>query len=392
MDFNGDSIDELLVAYNDSGVYYYEIWAYDGDDFIKIHSDKANTIDSDAALGSWITVYHHRGKYYLGKLSSEEQNQVDLYAMKGNKFKADFSCEYDAKNDIYAVKGESNSLDFETIRLSFISSTKAEKTVDTVTANIEVFDTEDIRTIESEKTPEELKAQAYYNIIERYNEKYGKAEYKSESNICYAGGLAVVDLIDFNGDSNEELLLVYRHDKKVAGEDDEGNYIMKTEPEYRMEVYSWNGTVAKEIFENEGLSTFQNNENSQIFYILQNDSGKINICDNSYTSSEGSSRKRKSTSRISVMTDEEAFETSFIAVISNSYGEITYTINGERVYRREFNEKGYIVPYFCNEDDYDKNKFTVTLLQGRASDSGTIRTRIGETVKTIKQINPDYTG
>ena len=392
MDFNGDGEDELLVAYNDSGIYYYEIWGYDGKEFIKYHADKANTVSSDISLGSWITVYRHRGKYYIGKISEDDSGKMELLALKNNKFKAVSECEYDAKNNIYAMKGKINSLDFETIKLSFLSSDKAEKTADTVISNIEEFDTEDIKQIESEKTPQELKADAYYEIIERYNEKYGKAAYDSEGSTCYADGLAVVSLIDFNGDSNEELMLIFRRDKKVSGEDKKGNYIMETEPEYCMEIYSWNGTAAKEIFEIEGLSSYQNNTDNAVFYILQNDGSNINICSNSYSVSEKSSRVWKATSRISTMTEDGAFETLYLASASSNYGEMTYSIDGERVYRREFKEKGYKVPYFCNEDPYDSSQFTVTYLQGGASDGSKIRNGISNTVKTIKEINPSYSG
>jgi len=390
MDFNGDGEDELLVAYNDSGIYYYEIWGYDGGEFIKYHSDKANTDSSDIALGSWITVYRHRGKYYIGRISDEDSAKIELLALKNKKFKSVSECEYDAKNDIYAVKGKINSLDFETIKLSFLSPDRAEKTVDTVVSNIEEFDTEDIKQIESEKTPDELKADAYYEIIERYNEKYGKAAYNSEESTCFADGLAVVSLIDFNGDSNEELMLIFRRDKKISGEDKKGNYIMETEPEYCMNIYSWNGTAAKEIFEIEGLSSYQHNTDNAVFYILQKDGGKINICSNSYSVSEKSSKVWKASSRISTMNDDGAFETAYLASASSNYGEMTYSIDGKRVYRREFKEKGYEVPYFCNEDSYDTSEFTVTHLQGSVSNSSEIRNVISSTVKTIKEINPNY--
>lgn len=391
MDFNNDDSPELLVAYDDNGIYYVEVWGYDGKDFINLYSDKANSNDAYISAGSSITLYHHNSKYYIGKLSEDEEGKMDLYSLNGNKFKKSKSCDYDIVKDIYAVKNKINSTDFETIKLSFISSVRAEKTIDITLSHIDEFGAEKIVKIEDEKTDAQKKAEAYYNIVEKYNNKYGKASYKSSLSQNYVDGLAVVDLIDFNADKNEELLLIYRYNKKVSSTNKEGDLILIEVPTYYMEVYCWNGTSAKLCYENEGLSGYQENSKNEIFYILQKDGDKTNICNNSYAYGEKSNRVWQATSRILSMNEENTFESSFTAVASCNYGYMKYKINDERVYRDEFNSKGYVVPYFCNNDNnYDSSKFTVTVLQTNSQSPNKIQSVVSNTESTIKKLNPDY--
>lgn len=391
MDFDNDNSPELLVAYDDSGIYYVEVWGYDGKDFVNLYSDKANFDEENITAGSSITIYHHNSKYYIGKLSKEEKGKMNLYGLNGNKFKQSKSCDYDIINDIYAVKNKINSTEFETIKLSFISSVRAEKTIETTLSHLDAFGAEDIAKIESQKSEAEKKADAYYNIIEKCNYKYGKASYKSESKETYADGLAVVDLIDFNADGNKELLLIYRYNKKVSGEDKEGNLIIKEVPTYHMEVYCWNGTSAKLCYENDGLNEYQESKKNEIFYILQKDGDKTNICSNSYVYGENTDRVWRATSKIITMNDKNNFEDSFVAIANCNYGHMTYKINDKKVYRKDFKSDGYVVPYFCNDDNnFDSSKFTVTVLQTNSQTPNKIQTVISKTQSTIKELNPDY--
>lgn len=386
IDFNSDGDDELIIAYNDGGVYNVEIWGYGGGDFVKLYAEKANTIGSNDSAGSWITIFHRSGKYYIGKITDEENGIMGFLQLRGKKFKeTDITCEYDAINDIYAVEGRLNTTDFETIKLSHISASKAEKIQNTVLSSLDMFNAEESNVEAPPETEEDLKKNAYYAVIEKHNETYGEAEYVSDESLCYAAGTAVVDLIDFNADGNEELLLISRRDKSVSSEDEKGDWIMIKEPEYYMEIYAWNGVSANVIYENEGLSSYQNKENSEAFYILQKDGGKVNVCANSYVYGNRSSLQ-KASSRISKMNSEGSFETAYLAVITNSYGYSTYTIDGERVYRSEFKKSGYAVPYFCNEDAYDKSEFTVTFLQGRTNKASEIRSAVTKTQNTIKRL------
>ena len=90
------------------------------------------------------------------------------------------------------------------------------------------------------------------------------------------------------------------------------------------------------------------------------------------------------------MNDDGVFETVFSASVINSYGYSSYSIDGERVYRSEFRKRGYAVPYFCNEDEYDRNEFSVVFLRGRSEKANGIRSVVSETQNTIKRLNSHY--
>ena len=387
IDFNEDGDVELLVAYENSNDYYVEVWGYDGKDFTKLYSQKANTFEtSEENYGSFISIYHHNGKYYLGELSPDNGMDMGLFGLHGKKFKLDENCEYDAANDYYTLDNKTNTQEFETIKLSYITATKADRTVETVTNNISDFKTRSVQEIEEEKSPLERRNDAYYEIIEKYNEKFGKASYNSGSSLCYADGLCVVDLIDFNGDGEDEMLIIYRYDKVVAGSGDE----TETEPDFKVEIYSWNGSQARKAYETDGLSTMQNTESDTEFYILQHADDKIKFCKNTYVHSSGSSRVWTATSRISEMDEEGVFDTAFVATVDCDWGYYSYQLDGKYASKSKFADNGYIVPYFCNEDDYNKDEFDVVVLQGRANYGGEIKSAVDETQKTIKQINPNY--
>lgn len=49
---------------------------------------------------------------------------------------------------------------------------------------------------------------------------------------------------------------------------------MKEEPNYRMEVYAWNGSTAVRAFDSDGVSTMQEKDDDSRFYILQKDDEK----------------------------------------------------------------------------------------------------------------------
>lgn len=387
IDFNDDGSVELLIAYENSSVYYVEVWGYDSKDFVKLYSQKANTYaDEEKNYGSFISIYHHNGKYYLGELDPYNGIDMGLFNLRGKKFKYDKSCEYDVVNDYYTLDGKTNTAEFETIKLSYITSTKADRTVEIVTNNIADFKTRSIQEINESKTPLELRNDAYYDIIEKYNEKYGKANYNSGSYLCYAEGLCVVDLLDFNADGEDELLVIYRYDKVIAGSGDE----TETEPEYKLEVYAWDGSKAVKAYETDGLSTMQDSDSESEFYILRYADDKIKLCKNSYAHTSGSSRVWTATSRISEMNDENSFESCFVAIVDCDWGYYNYKIDGKSVNKSKFADNGYIVPYFCNEDDYDTSEFDVVYLQGKSNLGGQIQSVVDETRKTIKQINPNY--
>ena len=95
---------------------------------------------------------------------------------------------------------------------------------------------------------------------------------------------------------------------------------------------------------------------------------KTYICRNSYSYSAKSSRVWSGTSRISAQGENGIFEPIFTANAESDYGYMSYMINGEKSYRRDFEKNGCIVPYFCgNNTDYDDSEFEIRWLQGDSS-------------------------
>lgn len=387
VDFDGDGGSELLLAFRSGSAYQVEVWGYDGGDFVRLYSHAANVDANHPEIGSWISLYHHGSEFYIGELSAQDGKTMSLLNLRGSEFKSARECDYDPVNDIYAEDGKINTADYETIRLSNISAARAEELLDSVSAAIDSFGAAEEGALPvSAKSGEQLMAEAYSNIVQDYVSKYGVPEYDSSSRTCFADGLCVADLMDFDGDGVNELLTVYRFDKKVSATDEDGNHVLETEPEYKFEVFRWNGSSAVKAFDNEGISAMQDQDDPQRFYILRKNGEKTDICRNTYTYDERTSRIWKGTSRISEMDDDGAFDAAFIAQVNSNYGYNTYQINGERVYRREFNKNGYAVPYFCNEDEYDEEQFTVVYLQGGSDRGSDIQSRVSQTEKNIDDI------
>lgn len=390
IDFNNDNSPELLVCYEDGGVYYAEIWGYSKKEFVQYHSFVANSDKDDETLGSWLTLYHLGSKYYIGILSGEE-NEMALFGLSGKQFKQREKCLYDSKNDLYYVDGERATEDFETIRLSYLMPIRAQKTAEAVAEHLCELDTLDIEEIENTKTDEEKAADAYYEIVQKYNQKYGRAEVMTDGDLNYISGLAAVRRLDFNNDGAKELMLVYRYGKKVASEDKKGEMLIEENPTYYMEIYSWNAGGAKLIYENDGLSCFQYGSDA-VFYILRQENDIISVCNNSYVYDENTTRVWKATSRISSMNEDGRFEPVFTAEIKCNYDYMKYWIDGERVYKKaEFEKSGYQVPYFCSNDEFDSSLFTVNFLQSEATGTAAeLQKQVDLTVAEIKTLNENY--
>ncbi|MCC8072623.1 MAG: hypothetical protein LIO62_00640 [Clostridiales bacterium] len=386
MDFDNDGSEELMLCYYDKNVYYLEVWGYKNKEFTKLYSQEANHTNDDTD-GSWVGFYHKNKKYYICKSDADTPEQVELYALKGDEFKKNSECTYDYENEIYYVDEKIDASDFENIRLSCLSQTKAEEVVETVTDNIDTFGNVSTVQLETSKSKEELKADAYYEIIENRNEKYGKASVENEDSSYYIDGLAYVGLIDFNGDDNDELVLVYRRNIKVSSTNVyTGDFILVEEPIYYMEVYSWSGTVATKIFSKNGISTFMDDD-SVNYFIYKNNEKTVNICSNTY--SYENTYEYTAYSKIYKLSDN-AFTTTFSARMEYEYGYRRYYIDDEYTYSSIFEKNGYKVPYYLNDDDtYDEDKFDVIFVSGQSESE--LEAVVSETVKTIQSLNDDYT-
>lgn len=386
MDFDNDGSDELMLVYNNKNIYTLEVWSYVSKEFTKVYSQEANSTE-DQADGSWVGFYHKGNKYYICKSEKKAPEKVSLYALKGDTFKKASSCDYDYKNNIYSVKGKINAQDFETIKLSVIKSSRADAITDIVTANIDSFATVSVAQIESQKTPEQLKNEAYYQIVEKRNKQYGKAKVVTENGKAFIDGVALVQLIDFNNDDNEELFIVYRKQvKKSATNYYTGQYIVIEEPTYCMEVYSWNGTVAKKIFSKDSISNLMK-DNDTNYVMLKKSDNIVDICSNFY--SYQSEYTYTAASRIYRMKGEDTVESIFNAKLECEYGYKQYYIDNEYTYSSTFEDEAYKVPMFLDDNgSYDDKVYTVTYLSGNKSEK--FNTVISDTVKTIETLNKNY--
>lgn len=386
MDFDNDGSDELMLVYNNKNIYTLEVWSYVKKEFTKVYSQEANSTE-DSADGSWIGFYHKNNKYYICCSEKNEPEKVILYALKGDTFKKNSECDYDYKNNIYSVKGKINAQDFETIKLSVIKSSRAESITEKVTSDIESFAAVSVAKIESQKTPDQFKNEAYYQIVEKRNKQYGKAKTVTENGKAFIDGVALVKLIDFNNDGNEELFIVYRKQvKKSATNYYSGEYIVIEEPTYCMEVYSWNGTVAKKIFSKDTVCNLM--RDSDVNYVmLHNSEDTVDICSNFYTYQ--SEYTYTAASRIYRMNGEESFESVFSARVESEYGYKQYYIDNEYTYQSSFEKEAYRVPMFLDDSGtYDDKEYTVTYLSGSKSEK--FNTVINDTVKTIESLNKNY--
>lgn len=386
MDFNNDGEDELMLCYNNKNVYTLEVWGYHRKDFVNLYSEPANST-SDKMDGSWIGLYRNNNKYYICKSTSDDPETVDLYTLKGNKFVKSGQCDYDYKNDIYSVKGEINAQDFETIKLSVIKSSKAENIVNTVTANIDSFSTVSVPAIEMQKTDAQLKAEAYFDVVEKRIERYGEAKVVEKDGESYIDGVAVVRLVDFNNDGNEELLLVYRKQlKRSATNANNGEYIIVEDPTYCVEVYGWNGAIAQKLFSRDNISNYL--EDTDVNYLmLQNTDNGVNICVNNYTYE--TSYSYTASTKI-YQFEDNTFTEKLNARLENDYGYKNYYIDGEYVYRSEFRKQAYQVPKFMDDsEDVDSRNYTLIYVSGDEEKS--FENTVNLTVDTIQTFDKNYT-
>lgn len=385
MDFDNDGNSELMVCYNANNKYMLEVYGYIDGKLAPLYSDEANSTNS-AIDGSWVGFYRKSNKYYICKSEKDKPEKVTFYRLKGNKFKEQGGCEYDYKNNIYSFDGEINAEDFETIKLSVIKRSRAEYITDIVMNNLEEFSSVSLTALDSRKSEQELRNDAFYEIINKRIAQYGEASKKTEDNRYYLDGVAYVNLADFDGDENDELVVAYRKNKKISATNYyTGEPIIIEEPTYCIEIYKWNGSIAKKIFSKDSVSNYL--EDSSINYImLQKEGKKINICVNRYTYENP--QVYTATSRIYKLSKEK-FSTVFEAKKKYNYGYNDYYIDGKYKYSYDFEQEGYKVPLFMDDNaSVDESKYALIYLSGKTEfDYDRV---LSDTVKTIQQINSAY--
>lgn len=388
IDFDNDGNDEFLIAYCKSGNYYVEVWGNKGNEFVSFYKDEANSLKDYSQLGSWLTIYRDNGRYYIGKLmdpddeaekNKDSKENMSLLALHGSEFKEDSRCTFEPETAYYILDEEVDSVHFETIQFSALSSAKAEYQLNNVHDGLVQFISEREANNSLPKTEEQKKASAYSRLIDDRVKKFGEIQLSTAGSSVFANGVAVVKLVDFNGDGNSELMIISRNKRDYNDTD--------ASPKYVTEVFSWSGESAKKIYEGVTTSTYFSSSKSDVFYILQKKDSRTNICFNTYSFGENPDSSWTGISTIIEMADSEGFETTLTAYKRNNYDYMSYRLNGEYARKSEFNEIGYTVPYFCNDDAYDTNEFSISVLKCDESKKADVEKLIKETEDVIKQIN-----
>ncbi|MBR3148765.1 MAG: hypothetical protein IKF64_01215 [Eubacterium sp.] len=387
MDFNRDNTSELLLIYNDSGVYYVDVWGYNDDKkFVALFHEKAAQTKKKKD-DAWVTVYAKNNRYYIGVHDESDLSKVSLYGMRGGKFEKRFNCTYDSATEAFSIRKKVDPVSFERIKLAVLNEQKANMTLNLVSNLVDDFS--------SGSGDAALKAVAqttsltgsYYKVVEGLNQKYGAAKYVERNGYGFIDGLAVVDLVDFDGDGTEELVTVYRKTVKSREQSNTGNYVATEEDKYYFEVYRYNGSSALIAYKGEGISNNLNNEREQ-YYILKTENGRTLYCQNSFSTKNYGRTVNASSSMMRF--DKTSFTTCYKASYTSDYGYTEYFLDDEEVRKSKFAEEGYAVPFFDGTDDYDTSKFSVTYLQRKVSKSGDIKSQVDKTVAKIKELNKSY--
>ena len=385
LDFNNDGESELMLVYAKNGKYYNEVWGKgEKKEFTVLYSEITAQSD-DKSKDAYSLLYHSKNKYYIAKFDDKKSlDKFSLMQLRHDGFTKRYRGEYDAKTRAYSVDGKDDTDAFERIRYSVLKEEKASVEVDRVAALIESFKgVDNIEKIEQKQTMNS----AYYQIVQDYNKKYGVCEYVEKDSEAYINGLAMVELIDFDGDKNKELLLVYRKPVKVRNETASGENVTYEVDRYYCDIYRYSGGRAILTYTNEGLSNKMNNR-SDTYYLIKRENKKAYYCLNSFTVGDYG----KHISGVSAQYEFEGteFKSTFKASFNTDYGYSKYYLDGKSVDKYEFNEKGYINPFFDESEDYDKDKYKVVYVQRKKKDSAELKNIPKKTEKNIQKLNQLY--
>ena len=385
LDFDGNGECELLIAYGASGGYTAEVWGYDGGDFKRLYSKPANISPAAPKAGSWITLYRSKNKFYIGEFDQRDGKSMPLLTLSGGEFTEKLECDYDPARGIYAFDGEINAADFETISLSGISAARAQSMADAASAAVSGFGGGSPAE-EKELSAEEQAQLAYSETLSQLVGKYGRPQF-TDGKTPFASGVCYAKLKDVDSNGANELIVAYRYTKTTTEKDSRGKTYKTTRPEYRLEVYSASGGTARRIYESDGISSLLGSDSPERFFILKEEDGETQICRNAYTYDERTERIWHGSSRISAPDGNGGYKTIYTAEVDEEYGYRTYRLNGERVYRRDFEKDGYRVPLFCEEsDDSSRSGFTIVYLAGGKKHAAEIERLVEQTQKDIDAI------
>ena len=384
LDFDDDGTSELMLSYNKNGAYYNDVWGFnEKDEFSVLFSEKTAQSDKKSK-DAYSTLYRRNNKYYIGVHNEKDLKKIALYQLKGDKFTKRYDCEYNSKAQSYAVDGKDDTTAFERIKYSVFKPEKAAQEADKAEKMIDGFAGKSGVSTVSTKVG---RKKAYYNIIQEYNKRYGAAKYTEKNGEAYIEGLAVVDLIDFDGDGKSELFLIYRKPIKVRNEGTEEYTYYEVET-YCCEIYRYTGTKAVIAYSREGISEMPD-EGKDRFYILKKDGKKTYYCNNSFNI--GNYGQNITATSAVYGFDGNGFTSNSTASYETQYGYTEYFLDGEEVSKSEFDEKGWLVPFFDGEtNSYNKSEYSVVYVQRSTKDKSGVSSQVDTTVKNIQKLNSAY--
>lgn len=391
IDFNNDSKSELLLIYNDNDYYFADVWGFDNKEFKQIYSRKlpfANNRNDDI----FFTIYYDNNEYFIAEHNESDIQDVTILRLASSEFKKKASAQYNTSEMGYYMHKRNVTDSFECIRVAVLRENTAANTVERTLDEIDRFSSSDKDTSQhitaSGVSLENAMNSAYFSLIEEYNKKYGVAELVNYTDKPHIGGLASVKLVDFNGDSTDELMLIYHRSVSKRKEDRNGNYIAIEEYRYFCDIYTFNGKNARLVYQNEGLSNKLDSPDTT-YYVIKKDGDRNLLCTNTFNISEYG-RVVKATSKIMAF-DGEKFDLEQKAVYEKSYGYSQYYLNSKNVSRSTFMQNGgFDVPFFDGESSYDKDVWEIGLLQGENDDEDSVKSQISLTEEEIKKLNPLY--
>lgn len=383
IDFDNDNVSELLICYFDGNQYHTEVYGYNREKkFVPLYKGTAAQGKSEKE-DVWITIYAHNSKYYIGEHTGKDLSKVSLFTRRGDEFEKKQDCTYDAITQEFTVKKKIDVSSFERIKLSVLGEQKANMITEIVSNTVDKF---------TDKTGKSVVSgevgginSAYSKVVQSYINKYGMPKYVEKDGISYIDGLAAAELIDFDGDGTNELLISYRREVMARGEDNRGNYIATSKYQYYVDIYQYNGSGAKLIFQRDDVSVSLNDTDEK-YFVIKALNGKKYYCSNSFSNTEYG-RKIYAASSIYRL-GKDGFTEKFKASYATEYGYTKYYINSERVYSKsEFDSKGYEVALFNGSDDYDSSVFSVTHLQCKTKDAGDMENQVEKTNAVIASLN-----
>ena len=384
LDFDNDGTSELLICYSNNGEYYNEVWGYgSSDDFELLFSEKAAQSE-DKSEDAWSTLYYKNNKYCIGVHNPEDLTAVEMHQLKNGKFSKKFDCTYDPVTEAFSVNEKEDLVSFERIKLAVLRVEKAIVSVEQAEDLIDNFLGVENAGVQT-NAPKSLE-DAYYSVVQEYNKKYGVSKYVEENGVAYVDGLAVVDLIDFDNDGQNELFLVYRKEIKVRDESDSDS-VTRSVYTYYADVYRYTGTRAVIAFTNEGISNSLNNSND-IYYILKKNKGSYDYCQNSFSTSDYGREIVGSTTAFEF--DGESFNSYFNARYEEQYGYSEYYLEDDSVKKSVFEESCEGIPNY-SDSDYDKSIYTIYYLSRAKKDADGLKSVPSDTEKEIQKLNDQYT-